>query len=183
MDGSKKWQKFLKSGSYRRKLVKYQRLVLNNEPSTSSFVPEATEEATVESEGTLPQACNVSAEAAGEDCVSEEFSVGQDAQAVLEVSIHYSPAGSSDSEQDDNTGDTETLASFLQNWSLNHNIPQTALKPLLNRLSTIDRSLPTDPRRLLGTPRKESQLIQIGGGQYWHQGLGKIALSFCITHN
>ncbi|XP_065072801.1 uncharacterized protein LOC135697134 [Ochlerotatus camptorhynchus] len=93
-----------------------------------------------------------------------------DVEEVFESTLDYSPEEASDSQEDD-TNDTLSLASFIQNWSLEYKIPHAALKPLINRLCIVDRTLPTDPRRLLGTPRKEPDLVKIEGGQYWHQGL------------
>lgn len=175
MDGSQIWQKFLKSGSYRRKLAKYEQLLLDdgNLPSTSYTVSENNGE----NDGTIDSSANDYKAASGTVALDLGFDDSDvlEVHGALEESFDYSPAGSSDSEQDC-TDDNETLTTFIQKWSLEYNVSHSALKPLLNRLSTIDRCLPTDPRRLLKTPRKEPNLIQIGGGQYWHRGLGILFL-------
>ncbi|XP_065084050.1 uncharacterized protein LOC135706363 [Ochlerotatus camptorhynchus] len=172
MDGSEIWQKFLKSGSYRRQLSKYKRLELNNncKPSNSySFATESSLKdkkieqvyATVESN----RNDNVEAE------VYDKYSNYElDVEEVFEPTLDYSTEEASNSQEDD-TNNTLSLASFIQNWSLEYKIPHAALKPLLNRLYIVDRTLPTDPRRLLGTHHKEPDLVKIEGGQYGHQGL------------
>lgn len=175
MDGSDSWRKYLKSGSFRRKLEKYENFELDDdcEPSTSKHViAESSQKIALDIDTHMrvdgEQLSQQNQSAAVNDVYSDHCS---DSEEVLEVSHDYSPDDTS--ELEDNTQD---LATFLQNWSLEHNIAHSALKPLLNRLSNVDRTLPTDPRRLLGTPRKEPELINIEGGQYWHQGLGKHSL-------
>ncbi|XP_055539699.1 uncharacterized protein LOC129726711 [Wyeomyia smithii] len=64
-----------------------------------------------------------------------------------------------------------SLGAFRKNWSINYNISQQALKPLLHKLISYDRTLPEDPKRFLRTPRTVANVIDIQGGQYWHQGL------------
>ncbi|XP_065080789.1 uncharacterized protein LOC135703464 [Ochlerotatus camptorhynchus] len=74
-------------------------------------------------------------------------------------------------DSDENNCQVVNLATFLRNWSMQYNISQQALKPLLHKMNNYDRTLPECPRRLLRTPRINPTIIDIEGGQYWHQGL------------
>lgn len=60
----------------------------------------------------------------------------------------------------------------LQEWAIKHNISHLALKDLLTIIKNQynDIHLPSDPRTLLGTPTSTA-IVDIPGGQYWHQGL------------
>lgn len=60
----------------------------------------------------------------------------------------------------------------LQQWAIKYNINHQAMKELLSTIKTLytDNSLPADPRTLLHTPRS-TLVVDIPGGQYWHQGL------------
>ncbi|XP_062545556.1 uncharacterized protein LOC134212057 isoform X2 [Armigeres subalbatus] len=60
----------------------------------------------------------------------------------------------------------------LQQWAIKHNINHQAVKELLTIIKHeySDTGLPTDPRTLLHTP-KTTAVVNIPGGQYWHQGL------------
>ncbi|XP_065075507.1 uncharacterized protein LOC135699230 [Ochlerotatus camptorhynchus] len=82
------------------------------------------------------------------------------------------------SEEEKKTGDLQT---FLRSWGIEHNIRQHAMKPLLQRLNQLDSKIPTDPRRLLSTPRNKKPISSIEGGQYWHQGI-EICLRRCFTN-
>lgn len=49
-----------------------------------------------------------------------------------------------------NQGVNNEFIDFLRNWSIQFNIPQVALKPLMNRINLeFNASLPTDPRTLM----------------------------------
>lgn len=73
----------------------------------------------------------------------------------------------------DSDDNARNLQAFLRNWSIQYNITQQAMKPLLEKLQQFDRLLPTEPRRLMRTPRSGPSVRDIGGGQYWHQGIGR----------
>lgn len=75
---------------------------------------------------------------------------------------------------------SENLTTFLRDWSMQYNIRQQALKPLLQKLNQLDPTLPTDPRRLLNTPRDKPSIIAIDGGEYWHQGIGTVDCFFML---
>ncbi|XP_055523123.1 uncharacterized protein LOC129717286 [Wyeomyia smithii] len=63
---------------------------------------------------------------------------------------------------------------LLRVWALRHSITHHALKDLLTIVKQHyhDKTLPSDPRTLLGTPRNSSKLcLPISGGKYWHHGL------------
>lgn len=60
----------------------------------------------------------------------------------------------------------------LRKWSSGYNIPQTALKSLVDVLNTnLDLALPKDPRSIMRTPRNVDIRPMGETGQYWHQGL------------
>lgn len=180
MDGREVWKRFLKSGSYRRQLLKYECLEVNNDCKSSSSAKKESSMTTIKYkepsesvERTRKNSTKSTVNDLNYDC---DYSVEDSAEEVLENSLDYSPDDASESDMDDSENNTMRLTSFIQNWSNEYKIPHCALKPLLNRLCNVDRTLPTDPRRLLGTPRKEPELITIDGGHYWHQGLGIILL-------
>jgi hypothetical protein len=70
---------------------------------------------------------------------------------------------------------------FLTNWSVRHNISQVALSDLLKYLKSHDcyRTLPSDPRTLLKTP-KSTPSKPVPPGEYIHFGL-KTELESTIT--
>ncbi|XP_021707461.1 uncharacterized protein LOC110678640 isoform X2 [Aedes aegypti] len=82
---------------------------------------------------------------------------------------------------DDNSSETDVIlneycrkksSETLQQWAIKHNITHQAVKELLSILKNQynDNDLPMDPRTLLHTPTS-TPVIDIPGGQYWHQGL------------
>lgn len=75
---------------------------------------------------------------------------------------------------------TEQSRNDLQEWAIKHNISHLALKDLLTIIKNQynDNNIPTDPRTLLGTP-SETKVVDIPGGQYWHQGL-EVCLRSCF---
>ncbi|XP_055549819.1 uncharacterized protein LOC129732717 isoform X2 [Wyeomyia smithii] len=156
MDGMNKWQIFLKSGSFRRKLRNYERFVLDSEckPLTSNL------QLSIETESAADQQTNadlykeIDFQAVEIGDYSDSLDVHVD--DFYDEQSYYSPDESSQFELDsiDELQDnTENLTTFIRNWSLEHKI--------------------TDPRRLLGTSRKQLELIKIEGGQYWHTGFGE----------
>lgn len=63
------------------------------------------------------------------------------------------------------------LLADLQSWAVEFNIRQSALKELLSILNTrLSNVLPRDPRTLLKTAQSV-EIMQMEGGQYWHQGV------------
>lgn len=188
MDSFEKWRKTLKSGNYRRKVNNYRKLrtgceyeYLNNkvcESVPSSFQEDFSDEQVTSSyTEDLPALFNL-----------DEHSSDDDLDVQNECIEEYSPDEASDSElqdaenrgiaQDDvwieaDTYEDKSLSTFLRNWSLEFNISQNAMKPLMQKLAQYDRTLPNSPRRLLRTPRTKPTIINIEGGEYWHQGVGK----------
>lgn len=79
---------------------------------------------------------------------------------------------------------SESTAVNLRRWALAFNINHAALKSLLAVIhndrsgDTSWRSLPSDPRTLLETPRERAEIVNIKGGQYWHNGLAKCLESY-----
>ncbi|XP_065094440.1 uncharacterized protein LOC135714965 [Ochlerotatus camptorhynchus] len=121
----------------------------------------------------------------------DEHSSDDDLDVQNECIEEYSTYEASDSElqdaenrgiaQDDvwieaDTYEDKSLSTFPRNWSLEFNISQNAMKPLMQKLSQYDRTLPNSPRRLLRTPRTKPTIINLEGGEYWHQGVGNMIL-------
>ncbi|XP_065088016.1 uncharacterized protein LOC135709552 [Ochlerotatus camptorhynchus] len=181
MDGPQKWKKTLKSGHFRRKVHVYRNINVSD-------VPNATE---IEQPNELGSESALFVCAVPErptNSADEETDEGNSQTASLDNSLtDYSPdedseeewnhlsdasyVEASQEEQAEHSSQAENLTSFLRNWSTQFNISQQALKPLLQKLNNYDRTLPESPRRLLRTPRINPTIIDIEGGQYWHQGL------------
>ncbi|XP_062542928.1 uncharacterized protein LOC134210711 [Armigeres subalbatus] len=181
MENSKKWEKFVRSGSYNRSLKKYSDITV---PETFQNVHE-TETSTATSDPASYR--NSSSQVDWRPAVplaenDDEFSELEDVISQIHED-YYSPDNVADYSPDNDANYEyveEDLSSFLQSWSLENKISHAALKPLLARLSQYDRTLPEDPRRLLITPRKPVAVVKIQGGQYWHQGLEN-CLRYCFT--
>ncbi|XP_038117988.1 uncharacterized protein LOC119769477 [Culex quinquefasciatus] len=181
MENSGCWETFVKSTNFKRKVQQYLSKTRYSEDSQVPDSPEEHEESLQESafiENAAAAVDDFFVENSGEtiDDDAEEPAddaeePADDAEEPADDSADYSPDEWSDQEDTIEDTEPESLEVFLQRWSLEHKITHSALKPLLDRLSLVDRTLSTDPRRLLGTPRKEPELIQIEGGQYWHHGL------------
>lgn len=73
---------------------------------------------------------------------------------------------------------TENLKDFLLHWSVKHNITTAALNELLQKLHTIDNTLPKDYRTLKETPRS-TELFLMGGGTYLQYGLKNCLTDLC----
>lgn len=182
MDVPKKWKNTLKSGNFRRKVHSYQ----NINPSDTSN-PKETEEAAELGFGSrstfsvfaVPEASDEdesdgsSSQATSQNISLGDYSPDEVSDPELNLSSDLSFLQADQDEPNENNCQVENLATFLRNWSMEYNISQQALKPLLQKLSNYDRTLPECPRRLLRTPRVNPTIIDIEGGQYWHQGLGK----------
>ena len=175
MEDLNNWNRFMKSGSYNRSVKKYSDIAL--------LVPNENVCQTENLDKTVPNlvSCEPSVSTKHIHCgpgpvdQSDEISETEsDDEKSAIPEDYYSPDEDSNVSDDQITKNVESdLTTFLQSWSLEHNISHAALKPLLSRLSQYDRTLPEDPRRLLDTPRKSANVIEIQGGRYWHQGLGK----------
>lgn len=191
MDYRKKWKLFLNSGNFRRKVKKYQHKDINNQsidnPVRSSYSIERINPLAEflkpvedpEPEPSLPkttvdpnfaESLGVHSKRDSDD--ADETSMEPLIESEMEPYPNLDP--NCDSSTDPMNDVSEDLSPFLRNWSIQYNIRQQALKPLLQKLNQLDPTLPTDPRRLLYTPRIKPSIIAIGGGEYWHQGIGKI---------
>lgn len=63
-----------------------------------------------------------------------------------------------------------SLSNKLRSWAIDYNVKRRAVSALLKILVSFGfNSLPKDSRTLLKTPRT-IQIVNIGGGQYWHNG-------------
>lgn len=176
MNPEDKFKKFLKSGTFSRWTHKYQARAVDDAREASGSVPPAQPEA--EGAQQAP-ASGIEFEAALEP-YQHEIEVGPDAEFELG---YWSPEENSSDDEDeyvyeDDVGideehpEPESLTTFMRNWSLEFNISHQALQPLLHRLHQMDNTLPENPRRLLQTPRKKAEIVEIDGGKYWHQGFG-----------
>lgn len=159
----------MKSSGFKRKVAEYKsaaynqvnpnhQLRENSDPPEPIFSPEHAACSSSREDNNWREV-NLEAEVLG---IAENL-LEEDAES--EVNTDYSP-------DDISANLPESLENFLQRWSIEHRIPHSALKPLLMRLSLIDKTLSKDPRRLLGTPRKTPDLIEMTNGKYWHHGLG-----------
>lgn len=168
------WIKYVKSSSFKRQVAKYKCTESSNfneqpeneHPAVAEDVPDALQLP-------LPEGSNCSREGSSEAITGTPVLVDGESMENTD----YSP-------DDCSTNVIESLETFLQRWSIEHRISHAALKPLLLRLSIIDKTISTDPRRLLGTPRHEPTLIHMTSGEYWHNGLGNysncVFLSFLL---
>lgn len=180
MDASQKWKTTLKSENFRRKVHMYINNATGLEQAhnlqfTSTFpvvmVPEPEPEPATES---ADEESNYgSSVTASQDNSFGDYSP-DDSDAEWKLLCDTPHQDINKEEATEQSGHEENLASFLRNWSLQYNISQQALKPLLQRLNNYERTLPESPRQLLRTPRIVPDIIDIEGGQYWHQGLGKL---------
>ncbi|XP_021705627.1 uncharacterized protein LOC110678452 [Aedes aegypti] len=72
----------------------------------------------------------------------------------------------------EHTESERKIVTDIRKWSAENNIPQTALKSLIDVLnSNLQLDLPKDPRSIMRTPRNVDIRPMGEGGQYWHQGL------------
>lgn len=103
----------------------------------------------------------------------DEFSPDEHENCVNNIAVESYEPGPMD----------DTLSNFLRRWTIDYNIRQIALKPLLEQLNhRFNVNLPIDPRTLMGTPKISSTTIDsIGGGNYWHQGL-ETCLRSCFSN-
>lgn len=191
----------LKSGNFRRKVKKYRNTVTNrqfqavnqpiqqdynciiNNPDPVVELPESIPESVPSNETsqmTLPEPIennhfeNVSMTSLEFESSSDESLNQSSAELGLtcsELSADTVPMEFAKTVEEVQTNDLQT---FLRSWSFEYHIRQHAMKPLLHRLNQLDSKLPTDPRRLLSTPRNKHPITSIEGGQYWHQGIGKM---------
>ena len=68
----------------------------------------------------------------------------------------------------------------LRKWAVLHNITQMVLKDLLKIFNTtLNLTLPQDPRTIMKTPTSITiSTFEGGGGQYWHHGLEVCLLKY-----
>lgn len=191
MDCRKKWQMLLKSGNFRRKVKKYRNTVVIrpfqaanqpiqkdinstiNVPGPVFKFPEYIQD---QSDISSNEESPTSQPEPSKNNYFEDVSMlSSDSESSSDESLNQScivpPMDFEKSEEEKKTGDLQT---FLRSWGIEHNIRQHAMKPLLQRLNQLDSKIPTDPRRLLSTPRNKKPISSIEGGQYWHQGIGKM---------
>lgn len=182
MDAPQKWRKTLKSGSFRRKVHVYQNKSFSETPHTTETVQDNELEPEPGSSAlAAPDQPRTSLDdnelyddsSASHDNSLGDYSPDEDSDAEWNHLHDTSLLEANEDESNEKSDNEENLASFLRDWSMQFNISQQALKPLLQKLNTYDRTLPESPRRLLRTPRMIPDIIDIEGGQYWHQGLGK----------
>lgn len=189
MEAPQSWKKTLKSGTFRRMINKYKNKKLfgtsnanhttqANEQELKSMYTVLTNSIPPETSADDDECDSQCSSTASNDNFLEDFSPDEDSEEELN---HLSDMLLIETNQNELTlttttlcGSEETLTAFLRNWSMQFNIPQQALKPLLQKLNSYERTLPESPRRLLCTPRTTPDITEIEGGQYWHQGLGKI---------
>lgn len=189
------WNNFKKSGSYCRKLQEFRDKIrkdsatlLNKTQLTSNAVdfqrtptrhpsPECYGIPAIRHDAILNDDYNLTS-SSDEDGVNIQIS-SSESELSDHVPDEFSPDEHENSaknisfENYDAMDDTTAMAVFLKKWSIDNNIRQKALKPLLKQLNNrFNLSLPCDPRTLMGTPRNPSTtIINIVGGEYWHQGL------------
>jgi len=93
-------------------------------------------------------------------------------------------SSSSDGEWGESKNDS--IASFLNDWAMKHNISRVALNELLVYLRIFDKTLPKDSRTLLKTTT-DYDIRSIQGGSYHHFGLqsalSKILSKATLTEN
>lgn len=66
----------------------------------------------------------------------------------------------------------------LRKWALSFNVSHRALDGLMPILSRRDICVPKTARTLLKTPHVTARIVDIAGGQYWHNGFGKCLEDF-----
>ena len=79
---------------------------------------------------------------------------------------------SDDSSMRDDDVYNPTMRQKLADWATAHNIPHSALTPLLSILQTTGMDLPNDTRTLLSTPRNTATR-NVVGGDYYYFGIAK----------
>lgn len=70
-----------------------------------------------------------------------------------------------------------SLRQFLSEWSIKYAISGEAMNELLKKLKSYDTSLPVDVRTLRDTP-KNTSIIEMGKGTYFHYGLENCLTDF-----
>lgn len=181
MDRSKKWENIVKSGSYNRNVKRYseidastfsEQINSSDTEDTSSNNLESVPSTSTIHPPSLSSSQDVPVEVPPLKIDDDVLNTSDDDYKPASEDEYYSPDDGSIEDDDMNNVESD-LTSFLRDWSLEFKITHSAMKPLLSRLSQYDRMLPKDPRQLLETPRKTANIVEIQGGQYWHQGLGE----------
>lgn len=190
-----KWKTFLKSGSFRRRVYKYRSIipgtnVKNRNAVRKTSIKHQTHGHTQSSHLTpFPSTANQT------ECLPEwpHYEISQMKEfhgSELAFGEQLNPSGVEEYPKTASQNETlrqcletiselrakgykdQDLETFLRNWSIEYRISHQALKPLLQKLSEGHAQLPTDPRRLLRTPRSKPLIHNIEGGYYWHHSIG-----------
>lgn len=142
--------KVKRSGGFRRRVAKYRKLSFkcSSDLNVSS--------ATSSSETSVSLVPSTIDHEEGEDNVEN-----------LEREV----ADSSDSDCTESKADADyNFREKLRNWSIDHNIPHTAINGLLQIINQRDPGVvPKDARTLLNT-EKSVDIEPCGRGEYWHRG-------------
>lgn len=88
---------------------------------------------------------------------------------------------------DDEDGSMDNkLLHDLRNWSFEFKIKHNAINALIKILKHVPHSqfktLPTDARALLKTPKKTSEIVALSGGSYYHFGLSNTLEVFLLHY-
>nr|CAI5866725.1 unnamed protein product [Callosobruchus analis] len=155
------WKKIVKSGHFKRKVKK------NLLRITTDKVTFHTEDKNSETSDpkTIP---------------GHQTSNTNDA-STSDLKEEHDPIQSSSLDSDE--GETGDIKNFdfsqdIKAWALKHNIKHVAIKDLLEILNkNTDVRFPKDPRTFQTTPC-ETNIWDIAGGQYWHNGLSSSRYEF-----
>lgn len=177
MDSCDKFKKFLRSGSFRRIVSKYQLATTTESPSDATRVPGSGPSASGDSQpevlysGRFQDVDQPDYDSDGNPAEEEDYYSPDETDSESEEEeekVPDVPIGLNESKIEPQL----SLGSFLRDWSVQYNISQQALGPLLIRMNELDKTVPVSPRQLLKTPRKKAAIVEIEGGRYWHNGLG-----------
>lgn len=175
-----RWKKFKSSGSFKRKVNdNYNKIVnpsiitQNSHSSTKSS--EICEDGFDKTSFSLPEAESKARHV--RQFLHEESGMPEELRnRPLRAEVVYECCADEDTDEDeeeyDNEDDkNEALSTALKNWSLEHNIKQSALRDFIKIINDrLPNVLPKDPRTLLQTTQ-DIPLTPLGQGQYWHHGL------------
>jgi hypothetical protein len=159
-------KKIKRSGGFRRRVLKYKNI-------SSNYVQPSPSNGSATSESSLSLVPSTSS---SETLVSllpstVDHEKGEDDAQNLENEI---------AEDSDDCTESESKADIdfnfreqLRNWSIDHNVPHTAINGLLQIINQRDPGVvPKDARTLLNTV-KSVDTKPCGRGEYWHRGFEK----------
>lgn len=183
------WKKIKHSTSFRRKVSKNFKQILNSVPSDSSTRIMRGHNLKIRSQCHVKKIistadaspCNVL-----EDVPTKPY-VEENAETTDE-DTEYNNKWLIELDDDNSVIYEETLyqkndrlRNELRKWACDFNITQRSLKQLIGIINhRLPNILPVDPRTLLGTPIT-ILIQQMGEGYYWHQGL-KCCLMKCLEN-